>query len=370
MVCVPSPPFAPASLSHSFAPPRTASHRLAPLRIPCSLRSAQQDYNITHWSSSPDKASNHYEASAFACKDICDADPKCCAWTYCPPGAGAADPERCCLKGGVPSGVQGVAHWTGLARRAVTSPDNTTLTAQCTPHTPPPPPYPGPAFIAPKIHHSPDCLHEGGWHDVAGALTFKGTHHVWQGCPGRGGWSHAASADLGKRRVSCGCVVWCSLLQHVMLWCAVVRCGALWCAVVRCGRGVLNVMHVVCCVMIVLQPSTAFCSLFRRELKRSSFVIRHSTFIIHPYNFVLRHSSFILLPSPFALRLSSFLLLPCKSIGRIAASTSPRSMKRTKAWTPTTLPAPGSCRSTTTDKSARDSGNAGEFCDPQLNTTS
>jgi hypothetical protein len=258
-VC-PFPPFRPCSPSHSFAPPRPASHRLASHRLapprtasnPLLAPLRTKDYNITHWSSGPDKASNHYEASAFACKDICDADPKCCAWTYCPPGAGAADPERCCLKGGVPSRVQGVAHWTGLARRAVTSSDNTTLTAQCTPHTPPPPPYPGPAFIAPKIHHSPDCLHEGGWHDVAGALTFKGTHHVWQGCPGRGGWSHAASADLGKRRVSCDRVVWCSLLQHVMLWCAV--CAA---------AVVLNVMHVVCCVrVVVLQLSTAFCSLF------------------------------------------------------------------------------------------------------------
>mmetsp|Transcript_73233 Transcript_73233/g.156902 ORF Transcript_73233/g.156902 Transcript_73233/m.156902 type:complete len:531 (-) Transcript_73233:48-1640(-) len=56
--------------------------------------------------------------------------------------------------------------------------------------------YPGPAWIAPKIHHSPDCLHKPGWHDVAGALTFKGTHHVFQGCPSDGGWSHAASQDL------------------------------------------------------------------------------------------------------------------------------------------------------------------------------
>ena len=56
--------------------------------------------------------------------------------------------------------------------------------------------YPGPSYVAPKIHHSPDCLHIGGWHDVAGALTFKGTHHVFQGCPASSGWSHAASEDL------------------------------------------------------------------------------------------------------------------------------------------------------------------------------
>ena len=56
--------------------------------------------------------------------------------------------------------------------------------------------YPGPAWVAPKLHHSPDCLHHASWHDVAGALTFKGTHHVFQGCPGAGGWSHASSKDL------------------------------------------------------------------------------------------------------------------------------------------------------------------------------
>ena len=45
-----------------------------------------------------------------------------------------------------------------------------------------------------------------GWADIAGALTHKGTHHVWQGCPESkvdrhphhhdpGGWHHAASRD-------------------------------------------------------------------------------------------------------------------------------------------------------------------------------
>lgn len=56
--------------------------------------------------------------------------------------------------------------------------------------------YPGAPWIAPKIHHSPSCLWKHGWHDVAGALTFKGTHHVFQGCPHDNGWSHAASTDL------------------------------------------------------------------------------------------------------------------------------------------------------------------------------
>ena len=50
-------------------------------------------------------------------------------------------------------------------------------------------PYPGLGFARPRIHQSPDCLHLGGWHDMAGALTFKGVHHAFQGCPGSGGWS-------------------------------------------------------------------------------------------------------------------------------------------------------------------------------------
>ena len=33
------------------------------------------------------------------------------------------------------------------------------------------------------------------WNDIAGALTYKDKHHVFQGCPGRGGWHHAASTD-------------------------------------------------------------------------------------------------------------------------------------------------------------------------------
>ena len=31
---------------------------------------------------------------------------------------------------------------------------------------------------------------------MAGALTYKGVHHAFQGCPGSGGWSHSASTDL------------------------------------------------------------------------------------------------------------------------------------------------------------------------------
>ena len=41
-------------------------------------------------------------------------------------------------------------------------------------------PYPGPAWIPPKIHHSPDCLHVHNPHDIAAAITLDGVHHVWQ----------------------------------------------------------------------------------------------------------------------------------------------------------------------------------------------
>ena len=56
--------------------------------------------------------------------------------------------------------------------------------------------YPGQPWMAPTIHQSPFCLHISGWHDMAGALTFKGTHHAFQGCPSSGGWSHSRSSDL------------------------------------------------------------------------------------------------------------------------------------------------------------------------------
>ena len=44
-------------------------------------------------------------------------------------------------------------------------------------------PYPGNAWQHPKIHQSPDCLHLGGWHDVAGApprlcMVSAGLHPV------------------------------------------------------------------------------------------------------------------------------------------------------------------------------------------------
>lgn len=58
------------------------------------------------------------------------------------------------------------------------------------------PSYPGASYLHPKIHNSPNCLNIGGWHDIAGALTHKGIHHVFQGCPSSGGWHHASSKDL------------------------------------------------------------------------------------------------------------------------------------------------------------------------------
>ena len=39
-------------------------------------------------------------------------------------------------------------------------------------------------------------MHIGGWHDIAGALTFNDEHHIFQGCPASLGWSHSVSKDL------------------------------------------------------------------------------------------------------------------------------------------------------------------------------
>eukprot|EP01046_Picozoa_sp_COSAG06_P020149 COSAG06_NODE_1464_length_9373_cov_114.985874_6_plen_562_part_00 len=85
----------------------------------------------------------------------------------------------------------------------------------CAPHRPVPPagnhkypgcsacrhpftyaPYPGPDFVHPLIHHSPDPLHINGWHDMTGALLHGGRYHTWQGCMDQGGWCHSSSADL------------------------------------------------------------------------------------------------------------------------------------------------------------------------------
>lgn len=53
--------------------------------------------------------------------------------------------------------------------------------------------YPGPAHLHPTIHFAPDYVaQDNGWHDIAGALTHKGVHHIYQGT----GWNHAFSTDL------------------------------------------------------------------------------------------------------------------------------------------------------------------------------
>ena len=53
--------------------------------------------------------------------------------------------------------------------------------------------FPGPVHLHPQIHFAPSVVSEhGGWHDIAGAFTHKGLHHIFQGQ----GWNHATSQDL------------------------------------------------------------------------------------------------------------------------------------------------------------------------------
>ena len=94
----------------------------------------------------------------------------------------------------MPSGEPQAPHWTGLAPRAIDPSNSSAISQQCLPT--PDPPFPGPTWQEPKIHNAPRCLNVGGWHDIAGAFTYAGVHHVFQGCPADGGWHHAASADL------------------------------------------------------------------------------------------------------------------------------------------------------------------------------
>eukprot|EP00040_Diaphanoeca_grandis_P043581 m.9702 g.9702 ORF g.9702 m.9702 type:complete len:637 (-) comp7875_c0_seq1:107-2017(-) len=176
-----------------------ASHVVASIDVgpTYGMDYAGKDYNVTMWHSPASKSADNYKEVAMECEGYCLADSNCCAWTYCPPGSGTEElGERCCLKGSVPAEVK-ADHWTGLPPRAVTS--GGSISAQCGPKPPPPPgpiPYPGANYTHPKIHQSPDCLHDHGWHDMAGALTFDGVHHAFQGCPHAGGWSHSASTDL------------------------------------------------------------------------------------------------------------------------------------------------------------------------------
>ena len=56
------------------------------------------------------------------------------------------------------------------------------------PPTPAPGPFPGPELLHPKIHFTPPYVSmSGGWHDIAGAITHNGVHHIYQGT----GWNHA-----------------------------------------------------------------------------------------------------------------------------------------------------------------------------------
>jgi hypothetical protein len=145
------------------------------------------DYNITHWKSPPSMSANHYEASARLCEAICIADISCCSWTYVPPLADSLG-ERCCLKDSVPQNIS-EPYWTGVEHNG-----------KCKPNPTPPPPFPGPTYVVPTIHNSPDCTHLSNWHDIAGALFFKGFWHVFQGsrsCNGvNAGWHHAVSSNL------------------------------------------------------------------------------------------------------------------------------------------------------------------------------
>ena len=53
--------------------------------------------------------------------------------------------------------------------------------------------YPGADYLHPKLHFTPTVVSDrGGWHDIAGCITYYGVHHVFQGT----GWNHAISTDL------------------------------------------------------------------------------------------------------------------------------------------------------------------------------
>ena len=99
------------------------------------------DYNVTHWKSPASKSANHWQAAALECEALCVADAKCCAWTYCTPEGGVSDPERCCLKTGVPPEGTAATHWTGSPRDGE---------GTCVPAPPPPSPF--------TVTNSPACL--------------------------------------------------------------------------------------------------------------------------------------------------------------------------------------------------------------------
>eukprot|EP01043_Picozoa_sp_COSAG02_P040342 COSAG02_NODE_3257_length_7081_cov_3.996419_1_plen_212_part_10 len=109
------------------------------------------DYKHIPMHSVPSAAHDHYRSTAVQCAALCEADAKCCEYTYSPPSA-----DTCILKATAsspsrrkpPSGD--TTRWTGLARRAVTNITNATYSAQCgggghsPAPTPKPHPHPGP----------------------------------------------------------------------------------------------------------------------------------------------------------------------------------------------------------------------------------
>lgn len=147
------------------------------------------DYNVTDWHSDASKSANHWQAAALECEALCVADANCCTWTYVTPEGGAGDQERCCLKNGIPAEVPAPTHWTGAPKGA---------TKACV--NPPPPPYPGPAWLQPRVTNRAPCVQTPNWHDVAGAIVADdGSWHVFQGsneCFGVApGWSHQVSTN-------------------------------------------------------------------------------------------------------------------------------------------------------------------------------
>ena len=131
--------------------------------------------------------------SAAGCCTLCQSFANCSFWTFGYSGTAAQPtcrgrPGKCCYLKTADAWGQGVRVGPGNVSGS---------TAPLPPLIPPGQyPYPGPAFTHPRIHQSPECVHQGGWHDMAGALTFKGVHHAFQGCPSSGGWSHSTSTDL------------------------------------------------------------------------------------------------------------------------------------------------------------------------------
>ena len=131
--------------------------------------------------------------SAAGCCTLCQSFANCSFWTFGYSGTAARPtcygrPGACCYLKTADAWGQGIRVGPGNVSGS---------TAPLPPLIPPGTyPYPGPDFTHPRIHQSPECVHDGGWHDMAGALTFKGVHHAFQGCPNSGGWSHSTSTDL------------------------------------------------------------------------------------------------------------------------------------------------------------------------------